>query len=396
MEVRKGYKLTEYGIIPEEWDCKKVQTLIDINAILSHLDGNHGALYPRSNEFKESGVPYIAANDFISGKVSFENCKYLSEERALKFQKGIAKDGDVLFAHNATVGPVALLRTTYDYVILSTTATYYRCDNKRLLNNYLQYALRSAFFVKQYTAVMAQSTRFQVPITAQRKFYLAIPPTIEEQTVIANALIDADALIKSLEQLIAKKRNIKQGAMQQLLQPKEGWEVKKLGDIASIYQPKTISKEHFTDDGYLVYGANGIVGYYSQFNHEKWQVTITCRGSTCGTVNKTVDKCWITGNAMVMNIDSNLNVDKQFFYYLLSKQDFTNCITGSGQPQIVREPLREFKVALPANIEEQKDISEVISNMDNEIFSLETKLEKFKLIKQGMMQQLLTGKIRLV
>lgn len=169
MEVMPGYKRTDAGAIPVEWDIYKVQDLIDRKYILSHLDGNHGELYPRSHEFKEHGVPFIGANDFSSGSIDFLTCKFLSEERASQFKKGIAKNGDVLFAHNATVGPVSLLETNLKYVILSTSATYFRCDNKLLLNNFLRYALQSSFFVKQYTEVMAQSTRFQVPISAQRK-----------------------------------------------------------------------------------------------------------------------------------------------------------------------------------------------------------------------------------
>ena len=96
---------------------------------MSHLDGNHWELYPKSSEFSLSGIPYLSANDFSNGIVDFTVCKYLSKERALKFKKWIAKNGDVLFAHNATVWPVTLLHTDYDYVILSTTATYFRCDN---------------------------------------------------------------------------------------------------------------------------------------------------------------------------------------------------------------------------------------------------------------------------
>jgi type I restriction enzyme S subunit len=148
--------------------------------------------------------------------INFSKCKFLSEERALKFRKGIAKDGDVLFAHNATVGPVFLLQTDLDYVILSTTATYFRCNLEKLTNHYLLYALQSQFFVRQYQSVMAQSTRFQVPITTQRKFFLVLPP-IEEQTAIATALSHTDLLIENLEKLITKKRNI-----EAILVPGEG------------------------------------------------------------------------------------------------------------------------------------------------------------------------------
>ena len=104
MELKPGYKQTEVGIIPEDWNVETISNLIEEQAIIGHLDGNHGELYPRSHEFKQYGVPYVGANDFSEGLVKFEDCKFLSHKRALQFKKGIAKDGDVLFAHNATVG----------------------------------------------------------------------------------------------------------------------------------------------------------------------------------------------------------------------------------------------------------------------------------------------------
>ena len=93
--------------------------------------------------FKPYWVPYSGANDFDDGDVTFERCKFLSAGRASKFRKGVAKDGDVLFAHNATVGRVALLRTTLPFVILSTTATYFRCNPDSMSNLYLKGALQS-------------------------------------------------------------------------------------------------------------------------------------------------------------------------------------------------------------------------------------------------------------
>lgn len=200
----------------DEWAIKKIQNLIDENIIIGHLDGNHGELYPRSNEFKETGVPYIGATDFENGNVNFSTCKFLPSERAKLFKKGIAKDGDVLFAHNATVGPVAFLKTKLDYVILSTTATYFRCDNKKLINGYLFYALQAPFFTDQYKAVMLQSTRAQVPITQQRKFDLLIPSP-EEQIRISTILLDIEDEIYKLEEQLNKYRLIKQGMMQNLL-----------------------------------------------------------------------------------------------------------------------------------------------------------------------------------
>jgi len=219
--LTKGIGHTEFkdsplGEIPKSWEVVEIQKLINQGRIISHLDGNHGGLYPSADEFINEGIPYIGANCFLNNRVDFSKCKHLSMERSLKFKKGVAKNGDVLFAHNATVGPVAFLETNLDFVILSTTATYYRLDNKTIDAKYWMFFLSSPIFKTQYEKVMGQSTRNQVPITMQRTFY-SVLPSFEEQKEISEILNTAD---NKLEILLEKKnqyQELKQGLMQQLL-----------------------------------------------------------------------------------------------------------------------------------------------------------------------------------
>jgi len=194
-----------------------IQEMIDTRFIVGHLDGNHGELYPKGEEFSQSkeGIPYITANDFTNGIVEFSRCKRLPIERARLFKKGVAKDGDILFAHNATVGPVAKLNTTEEFVILSTTATYFRCNAKQLSNDFLQSALSSPDFVAQYSRVMSQSTRNQVPITTQRKLELNVPKPPEQQR-IADCLTSLDDIIAAQTQKHEALKTHKRGLMQQL------------------------------------------------------------------------------------------------------------------------------------------------------------------------------------
>jgi type I restriction enzyme S subunit len=203
MSNRFGYKPSPLGMIPEEWEVYKIDELLSKGILVDHLDGNHGELYPRSEEFVSSGVPYLSANNFFNGYVDFNGCKFLRPERAKQFKKGIAKNGDVLFAHNATVGPVAILNTDLEYVILSTTATYFRCNPELLSNLYLREYLTSGYFINQYTRVMGQSTRNQVPITTQRKFY-TILPKLSEQKKIASILFCWDEAIICTQQVLYK------------------------------------------------------------------------------------------------------------------------------------------------------------------------------------------------
>lgn len=168
----------------EGWDRIQLETLLERGWIASHLDGNHGGDYPRKNEFIREGIPYISAKCLENDRVDMSRAKYLSPARAALLRKGIAKNNDVLFAHNATVGPVAILHTEEEKVVLGTSLTYYRCNPKYILPEYLAHYMRSFPFKTQYLTVMRQSTRNQVPITKQREFYHVIPPVDEQKAIV--------------------------------------------------------------------------------------------------------------------------------------------------------------------------------------------------------------------
>ncbi|WP_295646406.1 restriction endonuclease subunit S [uncultured Methylibium sp.] len=188
----------------EAWERVQLEELLARGWIVGHLDGNHGSDYPRKDEFVEAGVPYIAASAIKNGAIDFDEAKYLSPQRAASIRKGLAKDGDVLFAHNATVGPVAILRTDEDAVILGTSLTYYRCDPRYIKPEYLAHFMVSRAFTSQYQQVMKQSTRNQVPITKQREFFHVVPP-IDAQRRIAHGLDELSAQTERLAEVQRRK-----------------------------------------------------------------------------------------------------------------------------------------------------------------------------------------------
>ena len=181
-----------------------LQQMLDAGMIVSHLDGNHGENYPRKEEFVDAGVPYVSANCIKDGQIDLSLAKFLSKDRAAVFKKGVAQDGDVIFAHNATVGPVAILRTAEPKVILSTSVTYYRPSSESILPEFLMYQMRSSAFKKQYEAVMKQATRNQVPITAQRRLTHTIPDLPVQRQVIA-AAIELEGKSRSLVDLYSRQ-----------------------------------------------------------------------------------------------------------------------------------------------------------------------------------------------
>jgi len=176
---------------PNGYYVATLQELIDKGYITYHLDGNHGGDYPRSEEFVDSGIPYISANCIVNGEIDFSKAKYLTSERASKLRKGIARDDDVLFAHNATVGPTVVLHTVEEKVILGTSLTAYRCNKEKIMPNYLKTYMMSDGFVRQYSGGMKQTTRNQVPITVQKKYLFLIPP-IKEQNQFADFVRQVD------------------------------------------------------------------------------------------------------------------------------------------------------------------------------------------------------------
>ena len=134
------------------------------------------------------------------------------------------------------------------------------------------------------------------------------------------------------------------------------WPMVCLGKVCKLYQPKPISKKEMIKNGkYTVFGANGIIGKYNQYNHKESEILITCRGATCGTTNLSKPKSWITGNAMVVKPISKA-INKRYLFYLLQYTEFDSVISGAAQPQITREKLSPFKIPLPP-LKVQKEIT---------------------------------------
>lgn len=173
--------------------------------------------YPRRDEFVTGGVPYISANCIDGDVIDLSRSKFLTPERAGSLRKGVAQNRDVIFAHNATVGPVALLTTDEPRIILSTSLTYYRCDESKISPEFLVFEMRSAGFKRQYEAVMEQATRNQVPITMQRTFTHIVPP-MDEQLKIAETGVQIENEASDLERHYIQKIQDLDDIRQSLLQ----------------------------------------------------------------------------------------------------------------------------------------------------------------------------------
>lgn len=161
------------------------------------LDGNHGEKHPTSDEYVESGIPFLMASDIHNGTVNISSCKYITKERAKKLDKGFARNGDVLLTHKATIGETAILgNLTTEYAMLTPQVTYYRIKNEKRLNReYLYSFFNSLDFQTELKTKAAQSTRPYIGITAQQNLRIILPRKIDEQRKLGFYFRTLDHLI---------------------------------------------------------------------------------------------------------------------------------------------------------------------------------------------------------
>ena len=422
-KIPKGYKQTEVGIIPEAWECLTIKELIEKNIIQKPLDGNHGNIHPKSTDFVDSGIPFIMANDVRNGKIGLNKCHYIKKEQADKLQKGFSITGDVLLTHKGTVGNVAIVGLiSTEYIMLTPQVTYYRVINAdKLLNLYIKHYFECNEFQSSLANIAGGGTRAYIGIINQQNLFFVLPP-INEQYAIAEALSDFDALISSLDELIAKKRNIKQGAMQELLTGKRrlpGFsgkiECQKIGEVVEIVSggtPRT-NIDHYWKGEIKWCTPTDITACHGKYlkNTER---TISSDGlANCSA--KLLPKGSILlcsratiGELKIASIETSTNqgfkslickneIKNEYLYYVLltQKSKMIEKAIGSTFLEISKKEVASLYIWLPS-LEEQSAIASVLSDMDAEIEQLERKRDKYKQAKQGMMQELLTGKIRLI
>ena len=256
--------------------------------------------------------------------------------------------------------------------------------NDKSDSDFVYYAIARAF-PRYLSEVGIQA----VPILSKSNFEKLPNYTTcrEEQDKIGYFLNLLDERIATQNKIIDKLQSLIKGIRVCCMQRVYGNNVH-LSEIAQIYQPQTISSTELTEDGFLVYGANGIIGKYKDYNHKTEQICITCRGNTCGMVNYTKPMSWITGNAMVINTDKYQDkVYKKYLYHYLSAYNFNSIISGSGQPQIVRTPLEKLKITLPT-ISEQKQKAMILDKNQDKIDISHKILNLYIRQKQHLLRQM--------
>lgn len=390
--VPKGYKRTEVGVIPEEWGVTTVGAEFSMQ-LGKMLDSE-----------KNLGVekPFLGNRSVQWSKIDCSDLG-LIKLTSSDLQKYRLHLGDILVCEGGEIGRSAIWDQQIDECYFQKALHRLRPKNgfsASLFVNLLQRYAATGYlqnFVTQTSIAHLPKDKFetiQIPV---------IPKT--EQEAIAAALSDADALIESLEQLIAKKRQIKQGAMQELLTGKRRlpgftgkWETKRLGEIANVKTGSRNNQDKVEDGEYPFFVRSATVERINSFSHDCEAILIPGEGGIGSIFHYINGKFDVHQRVYAITQFSEL-VSGKFIHLYVSTHFGAHAMQNSVKATVdsLRLPtFLEFEIKLPPTLPEQTAIAAVLSDMDTELEALEAKIEKARQVKQGMMQELLTGKVRLV
>lgn len=414
------FKDTEVGRIPEDWEATRIDKLCCLKARIGWQGLTTGEYLPQGDYVLVTGT------DFNDGYIDWKNCYYVSKWRYDQDINIQIKEGDVLISKDGTIGKVAFLDSIPGPGTLNSGVFVVRPKQDNVMNKaYLSWIFKSIWFKSFIDQLTAGSTINHLYQKDFVKFQLVYPNDISEQSRIATALSAIDNLISELGKLIDKKRAIKQGAMQQLLTGKkrlkgfnEPWVEKKLGEDALILRggsPRPI-EDYITDsqDGlnWIKIGDVKPNDKYFRKTAEKIKKEGLNKTRQVKKGDFILSNSMSFGRPYILDIDGCIHdgwlviqdyqetYDMLFLYYILCSDavmnQYASMAAGSSVQNLNKEKVSNVLLYAPSSLKEQSAIAKVLSSMDEEISFLEAKREKYNAIKQGMMQQLLTGKIRLV
>ena len=327
---------------------------------------------PDSSSYNNNciGLPLVQGNADMCERIATPQ-RYTSQPTK------ICEAGSIILSVRAPVGTVG---KTFKKICLGRGVCGITSKNIEFMYQYLLNNENSWRHIEQggtFTAINSDDI----------KSFPIILPSLPEQQKIADFLSLVDQRIKKQRQLVESLKKYKRGLFSYYFQKNKSYKIARLGDFAKIYQPSTISQSQFNDGKYKVFGANGYIGNYDKYNHAVPQVTISCRGEKCGTVNFVDAYTWITGNSMVVNIDDQNEINKRYLYHCLSNQNLKYLVSGSAQPQIIRTDVARHSIPVPS-IEFQEKLSFFLDSIEQKIKNEQTMEECLFDMKNALLQQM--------
>ncbi len=407
MEIREEHKKTEVGVLPKGWSLSYISDIAEV------MGGGTPSTY--NNDYWNGQINWFTPTEVNEPKYYYESERKISTEGLKNCSAKLLPVDSILLTSRAVIGNVGILK-----IESCTNQGFQSLIPKNNVSNefvyYLVHTLKPIFL-----RLASGSTFLEISPQKIKKIQIALPP-LPEQKAIAEVLSDTDNLIQALEKQIAKKRLIKQGVMQELLRPKEWWEKKKLGSVAILkarigWQGLTTAEYKDSGDYFLITGTefkNGFIDWenchfveedrYQQDKNiqiKEHDVLVTKDGTIgkVALIKRLIKPATLNSGVFVVR-PINGSFYPEFFYYLLLSEVFIRFLSqltaGSTINHLYQKDFVSFEFFSPNNLDEQVRIATILSDMDSGISALENKLIKQKSIKMGLMQQLLTGKIRLL
>lgn len=377
--TKNEYKQTEIGLIPVDWDLKTFKDISKVN------QGLQIAISSRHKNAGDNRLVYLT----IQYLNTLENAEYV--ENAPK--NVICSKDDVLMTRTGNTGVVI---TNVDGVFHNNFFKI-NFDRKLIDKDFLVYFLSSPFMKK---LILIRAGLTTIPDLNHNDFYSlpVVIPSIKEQQAIAEVLSDMDELIEKTQALIDKKRNIKTGAMHDLLTPKEGWFVKPLGEIAQIKTGQRNNEDKIEEGIYPFFVRSQHIEKINTYSFDGEAILIPGEGGI-GSIFHYINGRFDYHQRVYKISNFNENYCGKFIYFCMFQNFGKHAMKNSVKATVdsLRLPtFQEFEILFPKTKEDQQTIAEILSDMDTEIEQLEQQLEKYKSLQIGMMQELLTGKTRLV
>ncbi|MDU1307029.1 MAG: restriction endonuclease subunit S [Clostridium perfringens] len=418
-EVREGYKITELGEIPNEWD------IIALGEIGEFKNGIN-----KSKEDFGFGCKFVNIQDAYSGNIVKNDL--LERINVNDKEKEIYKleNDDIILVRSSVkpegVGYPILFKKENEDIVYCGFMIRYRYNKRKINPMFLLYQLRSENIRKRVLDLSTVSANTNINQDSYKQIKISIP-SVKEQEKIAEILSTVDEQIENIEKLIQKNQELKRGLMQQLLTkgightefkktelgiiPKK-WRLKKIDEIGKVITgntPKTTEKDNYGDEflwvspfdmgnSKYIKNTNKMLskkGFDKARKLPSGAVLVTCIGSTIGKIGIATNE--LSTNQQINSIICNEDVDSEFIYYAIDYNfsKYSNYISNQAVPIINKSTFGEFLIQIP-ELKEQNKVAKILSKVDDNIEKQLNKKKKLEILRNGLMQQLLTGNIRVI
>lgn len=401
--MKPGFRRTVAGTIPDDWE---VVMLGDVATVRT---GPFGSLL-HERDYVEDGTPIITVEHLSEFGVVHSDLPMVSGADLRRLKTYILEEDDIVFSRVGSVDRNSLVSSAEAGWLFSGRLLRIRPQDARVFSPYLSYQFRHESAKRRIRSVAVGQTMPSLNTRILSEIDVVLPP-LREQRAIAAALADIDALLTALDQLIAQKRHLRLAAIQQLLTgvrrlPGFGgeWRNRTLEEAAvcldNLRVPLNEAQRADMKGDYPYCGANGVVDYINRFIVDDDIVLIAEDGgyfsdfATRPIAYCMEGKCWINNHAHILKAQEGYCQD--FIFYSLVHKDIRRFLSSGTREKLNKSEMFKVEIRVPPTLEEQQAIASIFSDVDVDIASLEKGRDKTRLLKQGMMQELLTGRVRLV